>query len=272
MRATAPPMLLPPRSEERYLEGDEVEPSRTGENAPSVVRSWALAALAGQARTTTPSVADLLERLCRAVADGLEVAGAAVDVRSGPDSEANVAVSDEVTRDRARLEFNLGEGPSKAAYARGRSVSVPDMAAPTAAAWAGWGPAARAAGIAAVFAFPLQVGAAKFGVLTMYSTAPRSLDRVEYARCWAMAELATEILLASAETSADGELDASLRGVLGFRNEVYQAQGMVMVALGVSLAEALARMRAHAFASDRDLADVALDIVGGGLRLSDDRT
>ncbi len=46
---------------------------------------------------------------------------------------------------------------------------------------------------------------------------------------------------------------------------------MVMAALDVSLAEALARIRAHAFASDRDLADVAVDIVGRGLLLNDDR-
>ncbi len=76
---------------------------------------------------------------------------------------------------------------------------------------------------------------------------------MEYARCWATAELATEILPTRSETSADGEIDPGLRGVPGLRNEVHQAQGTVMVALGISLVEALARMRAHAFAPDRDL-------------------
>lgn len=58
-------------------------------------------------------------------------AGAAVGAWSGQDSEATVAVPDEVTRGHARLELNLGEGPSKVAHTRGRSVSVPDMAAPS---------------------------------------------------------------------------------------------------------------------------------------------
>ena len=39
---------------------------------------------------------------------------------------------------------------------------------------------------------------------------------------------------------------------------LYQAQGMVMVQLGVDLAEAMARLRAHAYAVDRRLADVAV--------------
>ncbi len=238
--------------------------------APSQARAWAIAALAGQPRTATSDVADRLRRLCCAVTSGLGVAGAAVELKSGPDSEAIAAVSDEMTRGLAGLEFDLGEGPSRSAHSQGRPVIVPDLGAP-AADWAGWGPAARAAGIGALFAFPLQVGAARFGVLTMYSTVPRSLHRIEFGRCLAMAELATEILLASSDLGADGDIDPSLKGVLGFRVEVYQAQGMVMAALDVSLAEALARIRAHAFASDRDLADVAVDIVGRGLVLSDDR-
>ena len=49
--------------------------------------------------------------------------------------------------------------------------------------------------------------------------------------------------------------------------EVYQAQGMVMVDLGVSLAEALVRLRAHAFVEGRPVGDVARDIVAGRLRL-----
>jgi hypothetical protein len=36
---------------------------------------------------------------------------------------------------------------------------------------------------------------------------------------------------------------------------------MVMVQLGVSLAEAMVRMRAHAYAENRQLHDVAADIV-----------
>jgi AmiR/NasT family two-component response regulator len=52
------------------------------------------------------------------------------------------------------------------------------------------------------------------------------------------------------------------------RAELFQAQGMVMVQLKVSLAEAMARMRAYAYANERRLGDVALDIVARRLRFT----
>ena len=54
--------------------------------------------------------------------------------------------------------------------------------------------------------------------------------------------------------------------------ELHQAQGMVMVQLGVSLAAALALLRAYAYANERDLVDVARDVVARTLRLDKDGT
>ena len=48
---------------------------------------------------------------------------------------------------------------------------------------------------------------------------------------------------------------------------VHHASGMTAVQLGITVDEALLRMRAFAFAVDRSLADVAGDIVGRRLRL-----
>ncbi len=56
------------------------------------------------------------------------------------------------------------------------------------------------------------------------------------------------------------------RGLDGHAH-VYQAQGMVMVQLGVALPEALARMRAHAYAHDVTLVELATEIVEGRTRL-----
>jgi hypothetical protein len=46
---------------------------------------------------------------------------------------------------------------------------------------------------------------------------------------------------------------------------------MVMVQLGVSLAEALARIRAHAYAQNRQLGEVAADIITRRLRFDPDQ-
>ena len=70
----------------------------------------------------------------------------------------------------------------------------------------------------------------------------------------AFARMATEILL-------DG--GPGLGDAIDHRAEIYQAQGMVMVARGLGAAEALARMRAHAFAQDLTLLALALQILAG---------
>jgi AmiR/NasT family two-component response regulator len=51
---------------------------------------------------------------------------------------------------------------------------------------------------------------------------------------------------------------------------LFQAQEMVMVQLGISIGEAMARMRAYAYAHDRRLSEVARDVVGPRLRFDPD--
>jgi hypothetical protein len=46
---------------------------------------------------------------------------------------------------------------------------------------------------------------------------------------------------------------------------------MVMIQLGVSLAEAMSRLRAHAYAHERRLGDVARDVVARRLEFEPDR-
>ena len=55
------------------------------------------------------------------------------------------------------------------------------------------------------------------------------------------------------------------------RAEVHQATGIVAVQLGVDVAEALVRVRAYAYAHDRQVAAVAGDIVARRLQLISDR-
>ena len=53
---------------------------------------------------------------------------------------------------------------------------------------------------------------------------------------------------------------------------IHQATGMMSVQLGVSLAEALLRLPARAYAQDRPVADVAADVVGRWVRFYDSET
>ncbi|WP_433789695.1 ANTAR domain-containing protein [Actinoplanes sp. CA-252034] len=51
---------------------------------------------------------------------------------------------------------------------------------------------------------------------------------------------------------------------------LFQAQGMAMIQIGGTLAEAMARIRAHKYAENRRLIDVARDVIAGNVRFDQD--
>jgi hypothetical protein len=213
----------------------------------------------------------MLTRLCEVAVDELRVSGAVVSlmtpVAAGRDQPGTIAAaSSDRVRSTEELEFNLGEGPGTEAFLTSRPVLTPDLDRAL-GRWPGYAPAALAAGLRATFAFPLLVGAARFGVLHLHCSRVRTLTHADTATSLLLAELATEIVLNALSPMGD-QLPPTVP-LLGAdpRDEIYQAQGMLMVDLGISLQEALARMRAHAFASGQELADLAADIVAGRDRL-----
>jgi hypothetical protein len=124
-----------------------------------------------------------------------------------------------------------------------------------------------AAGARAIFALPLQVGAIRVGVLSLYRARPGPLPVGELADVLVFADVALHLLLDSASGISDSPAyKPLLAGLSDRRAVVYQATGMISVQLGVSLDEALARLRAHAFAASAVLGDVADDVVSRRLR------
>lgn len=186
-------------------------------------------------------------------------------------AETTLASSDAHARYLSELEFSVGEGPSQAAFSRARPVLTPDMNEAARTIWPAYGPAALEAGMGAAFVFPMHIGAAAFGVLGLYYDCATTLDHDQLNVGLTFAALATDLLVNSTAHDAGAPRGLDRQTAQEFRSEVYQAQGMVMVSLGVGLAEALARMRAHAFATEQDLAHLSAAIVAGTTRLSNDR-
>jgi hypothetical protein len=208
-------------------------------------------------------VADLLQDLCRSLSTDLAVLGVAVNLMSTEGSDGVVAASDDRSRDVDELQFATGEGPCHDAFAHRRPVLTPDLRSVLHGRWPGYSSAALDAGVGAVFAFPVHVGAVVLGVMDVYTDEPGSLTQEQVATALTSAQRATEILLDGDLIGADGHLDRDLSTVLDHRAEIYQAQGMVMVDLGVEPVEALSRMRAHAFGTSQPLIELARDIVSG---------
>ena len=168
------------------------------------------------------------------------------------------------------LQFTLGQGPGLDAVA-GAPVLVADLEA-AAARWPVFVPAAAELGVCALFALPLRIGAISVGVLSAYRAIPGPLADGALADAFALAEAVTLLLLhqRSSGTERAGSLGEWPRAGVGtYRAEVHQATGMISVQLGVSLAEALVRLRAHAYADGRAIAEVASDVVARRLRFDD---
>lgn len=212
----------------------------------------------------------LLEHLCRAALHNLGVVAVAVSLMSDAGSAGVVAGADERSVSIDELQFTLGEGPSHDAFALRRPVLTADLQSSDGGRWPGYSAAAQEAGVHGVFAFPLHIGAAAFGVLNIYVDRAGPLEFQQLTMALTFAEIATEVLLNEDATTDDGRLHLGVETVLNYRAEIYQAQGAVMVELGVSLGEALVRMRAYAFVNDQSLAELASGIMSGQVEIENE--
>lgn len=183
---------------------------------------------------------------------------------------ATVAASDVQSASLEDLQFTVGEGPCIDAYRTGSPVSAPDLAVAARARWPGYAPAAQDHGIQAAFAFPLQIGAARLGTLNIYRDRPGSLSGETTAQALTFADAALTGLLNAQQRANEDDGAAALDDALDNRFELYQAQGMVAIQLGVSLHEAMIRIRAYAYAQNSPLSDVADDIVARTIVLETD--
>jgi ANTAR domain len=207
--------------------------------------------------------------LCRAAVRWLGVDGAGVTMTSGPVAHEPLYASDALSARLEELQFTMGEGPAAEDFAFGSPMLIPDLDA-AAARWPGFAPAAVAAGARAMFALPLQAGAIRVGVLSLYRAQPGPLTPAELADVLAFADVALHMVLDSAAGITGSPEYRPLEGLSDKRAEVYQAIGMISVQLGVDLGEAFVRLRAHAFADGAALGDIANDVVNRKLRLDPD--
>jgi hypothetical protein len=216
-------------------------------------------------------VAGYLQRLCRAAVDALAASGVGVSVMAEDGVRGLTATSDPAAARIEDLQFVLGEGPCVDAFAACRPVLIADLADGVLKRWPIYAPAAHDGGLRAVFAFPLQIGAARLGVLDVFRARPGPLTAGELRQALDFAEVAVTVLLDGQDRAPPGSAAEGLDQAMDRRAELFQAQGMVMAQLGGTLAEALVRMRAYAYAESRSLADVSSDVVGRRLRFDRDQ-
>ena len=228
-----------------------------------------LAAVGGERRL------EAADRLCRACVTLLAVDAAAISLVFDGANAATLGSSGPLARIYDELQFTLGEGPCLDSVAHRAPVLVVDLANPNDARWPAYGPAMLAHQIRGVYAMPVLVAGEYVGALDLFCAEPGRLRTEQLAGAVAAAELAAipvlDLLNADLHAAvSDPNSDAWAELNTLSRAEVSQATGMVMAQLGIDAAEALVRLRAHAYATDRGAIDVARDILDRRLRLEDD--
>jgi hypothetical protein len=205
-----------------------------------------------------------LASLCRACQTEANADGVGLAVLSSEGIPEPSFVSDSRSRLIEDLQFTLGEGPCVDAVRSGSPVLLDDVRALTDATqrWPAFVKETESAGIRAVFAFPVQIGAVALGTLDLYRYRPGILDAGELAAVLRTVDRIASVLLDLSAAGGDGVTEPTYRMV------VHQAAGMVMAQTDTTIASALALLRATAFSEGVLINDLAADVVAGRRRFS----
>lgn len=213
----------------------------------------------------------IIDRVCAAGVVLLSLRGAGLSLMVDGELRGTAGVSNSVIAAVQELQLTLGEGPCVDAWRSGTVVLEPDLADPEVVRWPAFAQGGVSAGVLALFAFPLQIGAIRIGVLVLYRDHPGVLSEDELAYGLVLADVATQLILGLQTGAAVDTLHEVLASEPPQWAEIHQATGMLAVQLGVGLDEAFVRLRAHAFAEGRPLRLLAREVVDGGLRLESSR-
>jgi GAF domain-containing protein len=205
-------------------------------------------------------------RLCEIATTIVGLSGAGVMLMSGDVPQGSLCTTNSVSNVIEELQYTLGEGPCVDAHQQNQVVLEPDLANPARPRWIAFTPRALEAGARAVFGFPLRDGAARLGALNLYHDRPGSLSDDQHADALVLAEVIARWVLDAQADAPPGRLAEVLESGSDFHAVVHNAAGMVSVQLGVTVTEALIRLRARAFSENRLVREVAEDVVGRRLR------
>jgi hypothetical protein len=215
------------------------------------------------------------DRLCEACVVLLEVDAAAISLIFDGAPSGTLGCSGARARMYDELQFTLGEGPCLDSISQRAPVLVVDLADRDDGRWPAFAPALLAHRIRGVYAMPVVIAGEYVGALDLFRSTPGHLDDEHLAGAIVAAELAVIPLL--------DLLDADLQAAVGdpgsdawaefnalSRAEVSQATGVLVAQLEIEPAEALVRIRAHAYTTGRNATDVARDILARRLKLDAD--
>ncbi|MEU8222478.1 GAF and ANTAR domain-containing protein [Kribbella sp. NPDC048915] len=211
-------------------------------------------------------------RLITSVAEMVNARSAGITLLNSRQSEAAVISSDTVAAAAQDLELTLGEGPVHDAAATARPMVVaPETLMDR---WQHYSPAIAALGVRSLAVVPLGPSEHRVGALTVFDPSGTARPKPLTAKLEVLADAVTHTMLLTDEC-VTGLLDESAPSagtpdILDSANRwlvVHQAAGMVAAQCECSVDNALLLIRAHSFAQNRHVTDVARSIIDKQLRL-----
>lgn len=206
-------------------------------------------------------VSDGRPMLCAVAAELTEVGGAGIALTNPAAPITSLCTSGETARILMDLETTLGEGPCSDAISTDRAIAEADLHGVVGSSWVGYAPSARAAGVRAVFGFPIRIGAIRLGALGLFCVEPGPLNDTQSSNAYLMASVVGRAVLTMQAGAPRGALAEELQRGASFEFVVHQAAGIVAVQGSMSIGDALAALRAHAFASGTSSSALALSVV-----------
>jgi hypothetical protein len=211
---------------------------------------------------------DSQSSLCVASAGVARVSGAGVVLMMHGRALGTVCSSDPLAEAIEEIQYTLGEGPCVDAFSTRQPVLVPDLGAKEIVRWPGFREGALAAGIRAVFGFPILIGPVCIGAVNLYHDRSGPLTDEQLADATVVAHVAGRTVLDWQSVAGEGSLARQLEHLPTNRAVVHQATGMISVQAAVTINDAVALLRAYAFSTNRPVSDVATDVVGGVIRFN----
>jgi hypothetical protein len=219
-----------------------------------------------QAVASQEQKASLPERLCLASVTIMGARGASLTVAYTAPHRVTLCSTDDAAARLEDLQDVLGQGPGPTAYRTGRQirVAIGDSGEPGDGRWGQFDAAVRESfGPVHITAIPIHPDGEVLGVLTCHQPAD-SAPRLGEDTAQFLADAIGVALLKDPD-----QLATDLSGPWSSRAQIHQATGMVVAQLGISPDEALALLRAHAFAHTWSLAQVAASVGAGELNFTE---
>lgn len=209
-------------------------------------------------------IVDFLHMLTERCVEMLGASAAGLMLADQRGGLAVMAASDERAHTLELFELQRHEGPCLDCYTTGQPVVGEDLGGGE-RRWPIFAAEATAAGFRSVNALPLRLRDSTIGALNLFSSETGGLAEADRVVGQAMADVATIGIFHQRAFQDSHVAVEQMQGALNSRVAIEQAKGLLAERMKVDLDQAFRLLRRHARDGNRNLSDVARELLDGHL-------